>query len=76
MSFAKRVDYLNNNYSGFFRLLNEQEVSKYSLLLNKGISTENEYYTPYAIREETMEIVTKYDSTTSYNDYLFKKVTN
>lgn len=67
-----KVEHLNKNYHGSFRALSDDEVKKYSEILNKG--NNQEWYKPYAIREETNDIVCRHDTPYGFSNALFCKV--
>lgn len=68
------VQYLNQHNAGVFRELTPHE---YSYLVNKLNPLEqqtNEWYEPYAIRESTMDVVSRYDGFFNTSDALFTHV--
>lgn len=56
LSEKEKVAYLNEHNYGEFRLLRNDEREKYSE------STENHTFKPYAIREETNDVVGNYNT--------------
>lgn len=73
MKEKERINELNKKFRGKFRQLTQQEKTKYEKALNKK---GNEWYSPYAIREETNDIVCTHDTTKSFSEFLFINIKN
>lgn len=71
MKKEEKLVILNSQYFGTFRLLTTKEVIKYTKILN---TNENEYLTPYAMREATNDIISSSDSVNDYSDFLFSRI--
>lgn len=72
---AGLVNYLNEHYTHdtdrHFRILTDDEMEKYSDLLN---NSDNEYYQPYATDEKN--IVSLYDAYGSSSNFLFTYISS
>ena len=67
----EKVEHLNKNNYGNFRALTESEVKQYSKQVPQN---DREWYEPYAIREETNDLVCRSDSRHNSSDLLFVKI--
>ncbi len=67
----EKLDILNKEYSGDFRLLTVDEVEKYTKILNHN---NDEWIEPYAVREETGDIISTCDNAYDSTDFLFSKI--
>lgn len=70
------VQYLNQHYTGVFRELTPHEYSYLVNKLNPLEQQNNEWYEPYAIRESTMDVVSRYDGYFKTSDALFTHVSH
>ena len=73
VSKEEKLSILNTRYSGYFRLLTDAEVEKYRRILNEA-GCDDEWFEPYAVREKTNDIVSTWDSSRDYSDFLFSRV--
>lgn len=72
---AEKVKILNEKYSGEFRALTKDEISKLEKFLNKNKN--RSWYAPYAVRTTVgnQSLVVRSDSVTGATDFLFMSIT-